>query len=164
MPQFDFANVFWPQLFWLAVFFAILYFGIVKTTLPRLSKVVTEREDSIATDLSTAKNAKEKADQVSEEYQAELSRSRDEARGVVAAAKDEAAKAAEKRLVSADKRVAKKLAEAEERIDQACIEASASLREIAAESAEAIVSKLTGKAPARDEALAEVDAAMGKAS
>src|SRR3546814_4077583 len=103
MPQFDFANVFWPQLFWLSALFALLYFGIVRTTLPRLSKVMDEREGRILADLASARDAKDLADQVAEEYQADINRSREEARDKLAAAKLEAAKASEKRLAAADK-------------------------------------------------------------
>ncbi|KUO53462.1 MAG: hypothetical protein APF82_05795 [Sphingomonadales bacterium BRH_c42] len=161
MPQFDFANVFWPQLFWLTALFAVLYFGIIRTTLPRLSKVMDEREDRITADLASAREAKEMSDRVAEEYQAEINRSREEARGKLAAAKLEAAKASKKRLAAADKRLSAKVAEAEQQISAARNAANAALRDIAAEGAEAIVARLTGDAPGRKAALARVDAILG---
>jgi F-type H+-transporting ATPase subunit b len=160
MPQFDFANVFTPQLFWLAVFFVVLYFGIVRLTLPRLDKVMTEREDTISGDLASARAAKEAADQVAEEYRASMAQSRAEAQGVIARAKDEAAKASEKRIAAADKRLAKKLAEAEAEIEAARQAASEHVREIAADGAQAIVAKLTGESVSRDAVLGEVDAQL----
>lgn len=161
MPQFDFANVFWPQLFWLSALFAVLYFGIVRTTLPRLSKVMDEREDRISGDLASAREAKELADRVAEEYQADINRSREEARGKLALAKADAAKESEKRLAASDKRLSKKVAEAEQQIMAARLAANAALRDIAAEGAEAIVARLTGDAPGREAAVARVDAILG---
>lgn len=161
MPQFDFANVFWPQLFWLSALFALLYFGIVRTTLPRLSKVMDEREGRILADLASARDAKDLADQVAEEYQADINRSREEARDKLAAAKLEAAKASEKRLAAADKRLSAKVADAEQQIMAARQTANAALRDIAAEGAEAIVARLTGDSPGREAAQARVDAVLG---
>lgn len=162
MPQFDFANVFIPQLFWLSVFFLILYFGVVKTTLPRLGKVMERREGTIEGDLAEAKAAKDKADALAEENRATLERNRDEARALVAAAKDDAAKANEKRVKAAEKRLDTKLAKAEAEIDAARAEARQSLRDIATDSAQAIVAKLTGSEPARAKTAKQVDAAMAR--
>ena len=59
MPQFDFAAVTWPQLAWLALSFAILYFGVIRFTLPKLGKVMGEREDKIAGDIAAAVGLKD---------------------------------------------------------------------------------------------------------
>lgn len=160
MPQFDFANVFVPQLFWLAIFFVILYFGVVRTTLPKLGKVMDQRESTVAGDLAAARDAKDSADALAEEVRAEGERHREEARGRIAAAKDEAAAASAKRLAAADKTLNARIAKAQDRIAAARDEARSSVRDVAAESAQAIVAKLTGTEPARDAALAEVDAAL----
>lgn len=163
MPQFDFANVFTPQLFWLAVFFVVLYFGIVKLTLPRLDKVMTEREGTIAGDLASARAAKEAADQVAEDYRLTLERSRADAQGVVAEAKAAAAKATEQRLGEADQGIAQTIAAAEAEIEAARQAASASVREIAADGAQAIVAKLTGAELSRDAVMGEVDTQLAAA-
>ena len=164
MPQFDFANVFIPQLFWLSVFFVILYFGIVKTTLPRLGKVMTAREDTIKTDLADARAAKDDADRLEQEYRAHLENGREEARQVVAAAKAEAGKASETRLAAADQSIEARTAEAESRIAAARAEAQASLREIAADSTRMIVGKLTGTEPSPEAVQAAVESTMGRES
>ena len=83
MPQFDFANVTWPQLAWLALFFVVLYFGVVRMTLPKLGKVMEQREDKITGDLSAAQAAKETADQVDARYHAEMDASREQARQAI---------------------------------------------------------------------------------
>jgi len=155
MPQFDFANVFTPQLFWLAVLFIVLYFGVVRLTLPRLGAVMAQREDKIAGDLSTARAAKETADTVSSAYQAELATTRDAARAAIAEAKASAAKASEAKTEA-------ELAAAETRIAKAVTKAEAALRDVSAEGAQAIVTRLTGVEPKLDAARAQVDAQLGR--
>lgn len=160
MPQFDFANVFLPQLFWLAIFFVILYFGVVRATLPKLGKVMDAREETIAGDLAAARQAKDSADALAVEVRAESERNREAARASIAAAKDKAAADAAKRLAAADEVIGARLAEAHMRISDTRDQARRSIRDVAAESAQAIVAKLTGAEPARDAALAEVDTAL----
>ncbi|ROT95085.1 ATPase [Altererythrobacter sp. FM1] len=162
MPQFDFTNVFWPQLFWLALFFIVLYFGIVRLTLPRLGKVMDERAAKIDGDLEAARAAKESADELTERYRAELEKSRDEARSNIAAAKAEAAKASEVRLARADAESAAQIEAAEARIADASAKAHGSLRGVAVEGAQAIVAKLTGSEPSADAVSSAVDAAMAR--
>lgn len=162
MPQFDFTNVFWPQLFWLALFFIVLYFGIVRLTLPRLGKVMDERATKIDGDLEAARAAKESADELTERYRAELEKSRDEARGNIAAAKAEAAKASEARLAKAEADSAAKIDAAEARIADATAKAHESLRGVAIEGAQAIIAKLTNNQPSTDAVSGAVDAAMAR--
>ena len=80
MPQFDFAHVFWPQVAWLALSFAVLYFGVVRLTLPKLGKVVDDREARIAGDLAAAREAKAHAELTGERYRAQLEAAREKAR------------------------------------------------------------------------------------
>jgi F-type H+-transporting ATPase subunit b len=158
MPQFDFANVFVPQLVWLAVLFAALYFGVVRMTLPKLGAVMESREGKISGDLSAAQSAKESADQVSAAYEAEMATSREQARQAIAEAKAQAAKASEARLAKAGEAADAEIAAAEARIAKAASAAQDSLRDAAAESAQAIVAKLTGVEPKLDAAKASVAA------
>ena len=147
MPQFDFANVAWPQLAWLALSFIVLYFGVVRMTLPKLGKVMEQREDKITGDLSAAQAAKETADQVDVRYHAEMDTSREQARLAISAAKADAAKASEVRLANAASAADAEIAAAEARIAKASAKAEGALRDAAAESAQAIVAKLTGVEP-----------------
>ena len=158
MPQFDFTHVFWPQLAWLAVSFAVLYFGVVRLTLPKLGKVMDDREKSIAGDLATARAAKQTADEIDEAYHAEMNASRDEARKAIADAKAAAAKSTEAKLAKAGAKAEQVLAEAEVRIADAVAKAEGALALAAAESAQAIVAKLTGVEPKLDAAKASVAA------
>ena len=162
MPQFEFAEVFIPQLFWLSVFFVILYFGIVKTTLPRLGKVMDERENTIRADLDSAEEAKHAADRLDAEYRTRLDAGREEARAAVAKAKEEAGHASEERLAAADSTVDARMVEAEARIAAARAQAEQSLRDIVADSAQTIVVKLTGNQPSEAAVQAELDRVMAQ--
>ncbi|MBS3931052.1 MAG: ATPase [Sphingomonadales bacterium] len=158
MPQFDFGNVFWPQIFWLAAAFALLYFGVVRLTLPKLGKVMDAREASISGDLEAAKAAKETADAVNEAYQAEMNQSREAARSAIAEAKAKAAKSTETRLAKAGAKSDATLAEAEARIAKAVAKAETEIANAAAVNAQAIVAKLTGVEPKLDAAKSAVAA------
>lgn len=160
MPQFDFHNVFWPQLFWLAVFFVVLYFGIVRLTLPRLGRVIDERAAKIDGDLEAARKAKREADEISENVAAEMQRTRETALAQIGEAKTAAVKARETRISAADAEAAQKIDAAQQRIAEARDKAHASLRVVAAESAHAIVVKLTRQEPTADEVSRAVDTAM----
>lgn len=158
MPQFDFATVVWPQLAWLALTFIVLYFGVVRMTLPKLGKVMDAREKSISGDLATAQAAKQAADEIDAQYQAEMNASREEARKAIADAKAKAAKSTETKLAKAGLKAEAALSEAETRIADAVAKAEGALATAAAENAQAIVARLTGVEPKLDAAKAVVAA------
>lgn len=159
MPQFELAN-FLPQMAWLLVAFTILYFVIVRSTLPRLGRVVTARDAKIAGDIEAARAAKDAADEIDLRYQRELGAARDNARQAIAEAKAAGNKASEARLATAQAAADAEIAAAEQRIAAAADAAGEQLREVAAESAQQIVARLTGLDLPRDAARARVDAAM----
>lgn len=162
MPQFDFA-FFLPQMAWLAVTFAILYFAVVRTTLPKLGKVMQAREDKVLGDLNQAQAAKAEADSATEAYKAALLKVQDEARTLVASARAAAQKDVEARLHGVDAELAAKLEAAQADLDAARAKASAEIAGIAAEAAGSIVERLTGARPSEDQAAAAARAALGQA-
>lgn len=147
MPQFDFAHVFLPQVAWLAVFFVLLYFGVVRLTLPKLGKVMNDREEAITGDLAAAKVAKEHADAAVEAYRLDMAKAHEDARKVIADAKAKAGLDSEKKLAKADDAAHALIAGAEARIAKAVSDAHEALRDVAAESAREIVGRLTGAEP-----------------
>jgi F-type H+-transporting ATPase subunit b len=147
MPQFDFANVFWPQLIWLAIIFAVLFFGVVLPTLPKLGRVVTAREDKIAGDIATAEAAKAEADGVEEANVLNRASSQEKAREALAEAKAKAAKSVEKKVAAATAKLDEKMAAANADIEKARKKAMTQVEDIASDSAAQIVEKLTGKRP-----------------
>lgn len=162
MPQFEFGSVFVPQLFWLAVFFVVLYFGIVRPTLPKLGRVMDERTGKIDADLAEAQVAKQSADELGDTYRQDLARDREAAHQAVAEAKAQAALERERRLAEADAGINARLTEAENRIATARTEASGSLREVAIETTQSIVAKLTGSVPSPDAVSSAVDNALAR--
>ncbi len=146
MPQFDFANVFLPQLVWLAVFFAILYV-VVLATLPRLGKVMQAREDQVSNDLDTAENAKATADKLQADYDAGVASAQDAARARLTEARTAAAKALEAKLAESNAALAARADAAEADLNAARTAAMSEIEAVAADAASDIVEKLTGKRP-----------------
>lgn len=160
MPQFDFANVFWPQLIWLAIFFAILYFGIVQATLPKLGRVMDARDNQVAGDIATAERAKADADRLAADYDAGVAAAQESARAQLLAARTSAASAIEGRLAAANRELDAKATAAQAALDETRTSALAEIETVAADAAAAIVEKLTGKRPADADAGAAARAAL----
>ena len=163
MPQFDFARNFLPQVFWLAIVFAFLYFVIVRATLPRLGKVMQDREDKVLGDLDSAQAAKAEADNVSEVYEAALRKAQEEARALIASSRSEAQKSIEVRLHEVDAAIAGKADVAQAALEAARSRAAGEIQAIAADAAGSIVERLTGVRPANDKAEDAAKAALAKA-
>ncbi len=149
MPQFDFANVFLPQLFWLSVLFAILYFGVVRLTLPKLGKVMEERENKVSGDIEKAEKAKLESDKLNEDYETGLTLARDEARKMLADTKSKAAASVEKKSANAQKKADEAIAAAQVEIEKARAAAMKEIEAVAADGASSIVERLTGKSPSK---------------
>ena len=163
MPQFDFANVFWPQLIWLTVIFSVLFFGIVLPTLPKLGRAVDAREEKIKGDIDGAEAAKANADIVVEENETGHAKAQESSRAVVALAKDKAAKSVEKKLAAANEKIEAKLNAAQAELAQARTKAMAEIETIAADSAADIVEKLSGTRPAAAAARAAAKSVFAEA-
>lgn len=97
MPQFDPAN-FLSQMVWLAAIFAVLYFAIVRPTLPKVGKMIDERESRVAGDLDAAELAKGEADAIRARYDEGMVAARETAQAQVAASQVEAARRSEVRM------------------------------------------------------------------
>ena len=150
MPQFLPAN-FLPQLVWLAVIFAVLYFAVVRPTLPKVGRVIDEREGRVAGDLDAAETAKAEADAIRMRYDDGMEAARKTAQASVAAAHDAASKAAEARMKDLAAVLDGKAVEAATRLATARDAARATLATTTADlTAEAVV-RLTGlQLPAAD--------------
>ncbi|MEQ1547453.1 MAG: ATPase [Chakrabartia sp.] len=162
MPQFDFANVFWPQLIWLSLVFAVLFFGVVLPTLPKIARVVDARESKVAGDLNVAENAKASADAMAVDYASGIADAQNAARSALSDAKAKANKSAESTLLAANTAVEKKLAAAEVALSVAKTNALAEIEAIAADASSDIVEKLTGVRPAARTVTAAVRSALAQ--
>lgn len=159
MPQFNFAY-FLPQLAWLGFIFAVLYFVVVRATLPKLGKVMQDREDRVIGDIGAAETAKGEADAVTQAYLAELGSARDAARETLAGARAEAQRGLEARLAAADGDIGARLSDAQRALETARDAAVAEVEAIAADAAAAIVERFTGARPAAADAAKAAKAAL----
>ncbi len=143
MPQFDPAN-FLPQLVWLAVIFAVLYFAVVRPTLPKVSRVIDEREGRVAGDLDAAEAAKHEADAIRARYDEGMDAARKAAQAQVAGAREEAARSVEGRMKELANVLDGKAVEAATRLASARDAARATLAATTAELTGEAVTRLTG--------------------
>ena len=145
MPQINqLLLVYQSQWFWLFLVLAAIYFGIGRGMLPKIERVVEDRNARIAADLAGAERARAGADAAEERARAADAEARAAAHEITAKVKAKAAKDAETRLAKADAVLGQKLAAAETSLEAARRDALASLEAVAAEAAQDIVSKVSG--------------------
>lgn len=157
LPQFEFG--YWPgQIFWLLIVFAVLYVILSKLFLPRVGGAIEARAAKIEGDIADARVARDEAERQSAEAAAELAQARARAQKTAADAKAAAKAEAETRNAAEEAKLNERLAAAEADIQAGREKAMSNVRSLAAETAEAIVEKLSGQAPTR----AEVDAAIAR--
>ena len=155
LPQFEFAH--WGgQIVWLLIVFAILYALMAKVFIPRLRRIQDTRAQTIADAVEQARRVQAEADAQAAAAKAEIDDARANARRLAAEAKAKAQAELAASQAAEDARLQAELEKAEQRIRAMRDQAMANVGQIAAETAEAIVAKLTGAAPSR----AEVDAAL----
>ncbi|MFC4175378.1 F0F1 ATP synthase subunit B' [Microvirga sp. GCM10011540] len=151
------TETFAGQIIWLAITFVVLYTLLSKLVLPRLTGIIENRREIIAKDLDDAAAMKTRAEEAGVAYEKALAEARgraqalaQETRGKLAAESDAKRKALEADLGS-------RLAEAEGTITAKKNEAMSHVRGIAAETASAIVERITGQAPAPQAVEAALD-------
>lgn len=147
MPQFKFGEVFVPQLVWLAIFFLILYFGIVKLTLPRLGRVIEQREGVVSGDLGAAETAKAEADRIQSDYDSGIGEAQAQARVALNDAKASAARSVEARLAEVDAGLAERQRTSDAQLTDARQRALGEIEGVAADTAAEIVERLIGARP-----------------
>src|SRR5262245_57260740 len=120
MPQLNqLMLVYQSQWFWLLLVLAVIYFGIGKGMVPRIEKVVDNRNAKIVADLAAAERARAAADEAEERARKADLEARAAAQAVTAQSKAKAAKDSETRLAKADAALAEKLAAAEAELAKA---------------------------------------------
>ena len=71
------------ELVWAAVFFTILFLIIVKVALPKLNKVLADREAAVTGQITAADQVKAEADTILAEYRAKLADAQSEANRII---------------------------------------------------------------------------------
>ena len=156
LPQFDFS--WWPgQIAWfLIIFFVVLAFMRL-FAVPKVGGTIDAREGKIAGDIADARRMKDEADAQAQVAAAEAAQARAAAQKVGAEARAKAQAEIAARLAEEEAKLAATGAEAEARIAKAREAAMSNVAGIAADTAGAIVQKLTGKSATT----AELAAAKG---
>jgi F-type H+-transporting ATPase subunit b len=162
MPQFDIAT-FASQLFWLTIVFGLLYFVVARSTLPKVAKVIDDRTAKISADLAEAERARAAAAAAQTNSAAPLQAAKAEASRLIEAAKSTVKAEIEAKLKVVDADLAGKAADAEARIQAAKEAALADLNQVAGETTQAIVERVTGASVSLDDALAAVSKTLAKA-
>ncbi len=159
MPQLD-PHVFAPQLIWLAISFAILYFLMAKVALPRVGRVMEERQERIEDNLETAEELKKQADAEAEAHQKALVGAREQARSAIQQAVTAEQATASAKQEELGNRLAAQIRDAEAEIVRAKTAARASVREAAVGVALAAVERLIGTKPNESAVGGAVDNAL----
>tara|TARA_B100001093_G_scaffold481204_1_gene511738 strand:- start:939 stop:1547 length:609 start_codon:yes stop_codon:yes gene_type:complete len=142
LPQLDITT--WPsQLFWLVVTFVIGYILISSLVAPSISSVLENRSTKISDDLETAKKAQDNAKEVYISYEEYLSEARSQAAIAAAKALEEAKAETASRDAAINKKLAASAKKAEARLSEMREEALSSLENLATETSQKIIAKLT---------------------
>lgn len=139
------------QLIWLAITFAALYMLLSRLVLPRIGEVIEERSARIKRDLDEAERLKSETDKALKSYEQALADARGQAGATVKETRAKLAADSERDKAQAETQLAAKVAQAEARIVATKSKAMASVADIAAETAGAVVGKLLGTNPTADE-------------
>lgn len=142
MPQFDFSTAL-PQILWLVLTFVLLYLT-VSVMLPKLARVVAERQERIAADLGAAEAARRAAEEASSGGTGTLDAARAEALRVTGAARTRAADETAHRLAALDAELAAREEEALKALDARRAEALAGLDAAAADLTVELVERVAG--------------------
>ena len=143
MPQFD-PTYFAPQIVWLVITFLVLYLLMSKLILPRITGILSQREDRIDGNLQRAEALKEEAAQVLAAYQKAIADARAQAQAALAKAASDIAAETAVRETEFAKKMADQTAAAEASIRAAKTRALADVRGIAGEVAALMANKNTG--------------------
>jgi F-type H+-transporting ATPase subunit b len=159
LPQFDPA--WWPgQMVWFLIIFAVLFALMAKVFVPRVGGAIAEREDRISGDIAQARGLKEQAEAQAAEAEAEMAQARARSHQLASEAKARVQAEASQRQAAEEATLGESLAKAEAEIRAARDEALSHVREIAADTARAIVARLAGVEPSA----ADVEAALAERS
>ncbi|MCV2867797.1 F0F1 ATP synthase subunit B' [Defluviimonas sp. WL0002] len=160
MPQLD-TSTFANQIFWLVVALIVIYFVLSRIALPRIGAVLADRQRTITSDIAAAEELKAKAVEAEKAYNQAIADARSEAAKIVAEARAEIQKDLDVATAKADAEIAAKTAESAARIEEIRAGALESVKDVANETAAALVSALGGSADDKSVASAVSDRMKG---
>src|SRR5690606_13584979 len=112
MPQLD-PTYYLSQLFWLAICGGIMYWLMAKVALPRVSKMVDQRDDQVRQDLEAAYKLKQQAEDIKVSYTKALRDADDQAKSLIDGLVKEIKLHQEKELAAAIQRLQDRVQETE---------------------------------------------------
>jgi F-type H+-transporting ATPase subunit b len=158
-PPFQ-KDTFASQLVSLLIAFVALYLIVSRIALPRVGRLLEERQNAIEGDLAEAQKLKDASDAALKAYENELAAARARAQAISAETREKLSAASEVERKKLEERLSHKLAEAEKTIAATREAAMRNVRGIAAEAAAAIVQRLTGVLPDGKSVDSAVDASL----
>jgi F-type H+-transporting ATPase subunit b len=145
MPQLNLGHpLVIAQVVWLLIIFGLLYATMSQVALPGVAAVLGERRRRIDGDLEAAQAAKGRADEALAEHRAATAKARSEGQAAIAEAGARAQAEAAARSEELNARLNSQIEQAERRIAAARDSAMGALRQVSADTAEALVSRLVG--------------------
>lgn len=141
LPQLDFST-FPNQIFWLLVTLVVIYFVLSRIALPRIAAVLAERQGTITNDIAAAEELKQKAAEAEAAYEKALADARAEASRIAGEAKAEVQAEVDVAMQKADAEIAARIAESEAKIAEIRDGAAAAVRDVAKDTAKAVVAAL----------------------
>jgi F-type H+-transporting ATPase subunit b len=148
-PPFDPAS-FGGQLLWLAITFAALYFLMSRVALPRIGSILETRRTRIEGDLKEAERLRQETEKAAAAYEAALAEARKNAHGIAEETRAGIKADIDGRRADVEANLAKRVSEAEARIQADKDAALANVGSIAAETAQALVAKISGNVTAAE--------------
>ncbi len=143
MPQLDqFMHVYASQLFWLGIVLAILYFGVGHLMLPKIEGTMDDRNARIAADIAAAQAAQTAAVSSEEKWRADAAHAHASAQAIIAGAKAEASTKSAAQIAAVDASLKTQIDAAQAGIAAASVEATKQIADVAADSAQLMVSKI----------------------
>jgi F-type H+-transporting ATPase subunit b len=158
-PPFQ-KDTFASQLVSLAIAFVALYLIVSRIALPRVGSLLDERQGAIEGDLNEAQKLKDASDAALKAYESELAAARSRAQAIGTETREKLNAASEAERKKLEDRLTLKLTEAEKAIVSTREAAMKNVRGIAAETATAIVQRLTGVSPDGKSVERAVDASL----
>jgi len=158
-PPFE-SSTFASQLVSLVIAFVALYVIVSRVALPRVGAVIDARQNKIEGDLAEAQKLKDESEAALKAYESDLANARSRAQAIGAETREKLNAASEAERKSLEDKLAARLADAEKSIAATRASAMGNVRGIAAETASAIVQRLTGSSPDGKAVEAAVDASL----
>jgi F-type H+-transporting ATPase subunit b len=148
MPQLQFGNkLLTAQVIWGALIFAAFYWAVSRVGLPKVTSILEMRAQTIARDLNQARDARADADRAVAELTEARTKAYAQSQAAIADALAKAKADAAARAAEQEAKLDAHLAESEARIGQARTAAMGALREVASDTALAVITRLTGLHP-----------------